>query len=147
MKEQFYPRWLKREIELKQRKQSNNLVVLFAIFLLISSININKGLKDIKTFKENKSENFVSNHEEEAFIVVGQFNYLYEVLKDNHGLIKGLSILKDTIYLEIYVGNIKEYSTMIKILEEYFEIEEISPLIIDEAESYFKVRMKNYEFI
>ena len=36
---------------------------------------------------------------------------------------------------------------MIKILEEAFIIEEISSLIIDEDKRYFKVRMKNYEFI
>lgn len=147
MKEQFYPKWFKSEIELKQKKQLKNLFILSLFFILISAVNIYNGLMETKEFKKTMRENEESVLQEETFIVLDEFNLLYDTLKGKRELIKGLTVLRDTIHLEIYAENIKEYGSMIKILEEAFIIEEISSLIIDEDKRYFKVRMKNYEFI
>lgn len=147
MKEQFYPKWFKSEIELKQKKQLKNLFILSLVFILISVVNIYNGLMETKEFKKTMRENEESILQEETFIVLDEFNLLYDTLKGKRELIKGLTVLRDTIHLEIYAENIKEYGSMIKILEEAFIIEEISSLIIEEDKRYFKVRMKNYEFI
>ncbi len=147
MKEQFYPKWFKSEIELKQKKQLKNLFILSLVFILISAVNIYNGLMETKEFKKTMRENEESVLQEETFIVLDEFNLLYDTLKGKRELIKGLTVLRDTIHLEIYAENIKEYGSMIKILEEAFIIEEISSLIIEEDKRYFKVRMKNYEFI
>lgn len=146
MKEQFYPKWFKSDIELKQKKQLKNLFILSLVFIFISLVNIYNGLGDIKEFKKILSENKEPIFQEETFIVLNQFEFLYDTLKDKKESIKGLTILNDTIQLEIYAENIKEYGFMLKILEEAFIIEEVSPLIIEEDKGYFKVRMRSYEF-
>lgn len=146
MKEQFYPKWFKSDIELKQKKQLKNLFILSLVFIFISLVNIYNGLADIKEFKKIYSESKEPIFQEETFIALNQFEFLYDTLKDKKEFIKGLTILNDTIHLEIYAENIKEYGFMLKILEEAFIIEEVSPLIIEEDKGYFKVRMISYEF-
>lgn len=146
MKEQFYPKWFKNEKALEQKKQLKNLYLLSLVFIFISLMNIHNGLKEIEEYKKSISNTTTAFHiEEKNFKSVDKFNYIYDTLNDKNEFIKGLNILKDVIYLEVYAKGIKEYGEMIKILEEGFIIEEISPLISEEGKGYFKVRMKNYE--
>lgn len=147
MKEQFYPKWFKSDIELKQKKQLKNLFILSLLFIFISLVNIYNGLADIKEFKKINSESKEPIFQDETFIALNQFEFLYDTLKDKKESVKGLAILNDTIQLEIYAESIKEYGFMLKILEEAFIIEEVSPLIIEEGKGYFKVRMRSYEFV
>lgn len=146
MKEQFYPKWFKNEKALEQNKQLKKLYLLSLAFIFISLMNIHNGLKEIKEYKKSISNTTTAfNIQEKNFKSVDKFNYIYETLNNKKGFIKSLNILKDVIYLEVYAKDIKEYGEMIKILEEDFIIEEISPLISEEDKGYFKVRMKNYE--
>ena len=88
MKEQFYPKWFKSDIELKQKKQLKNLFILSLVFIFISLVNIYNGLGDIKEFKKILSENKEPIFQEETFIVLNQFEFLYDTLRIKKSLLK-----------------------------------------------------------
>lgn len=148
MKEQFYPNWLRKERAYQEKKYFKKVVLLFSIFASLCLVNIWNTIKEIKIYELKNEETKLHMDIEEVekdFHAVKAFNYVFENLKYLEGKVKSLNILNGSIEMKIYVDDFMEYGNIIKILEENFIIEEITPLINEDEKEYFDVRMKYYE--
>lgn len=149
MKEQFYPNWLKKQIIINKKNQVKKLGILSIIFISISFVNIYRELNEIDEYKKQceESNNVTIGITSRDLNAIDNFNAIYNILSNKKQIIKSITISKDTIDLEVYAKTLKEYSGIMKILEESFVIEEVSTLKYEEEKGYFQVRMKKNESI
>ncbi len=146
MKEQYFPNWYLSKKDKEYRKNLQKISILLIAFIIISSINIFEGIKDLNSYTDKMAvATKLNKKEDNTFEIYYSYNYLYDILKEANVELKKLSIDYGDIYVEIYAKDMKEYKSKLDILETKFVIEEITPLSNEEDKNYFSIRMKIYE--
>lgn len=146
MKGQFYPNWFINKKVKEYGREFNKVIILLLILSSISVVNICNDWRSIKNSKEEiRSHRKDLVTEDNSFKLIEKFNFVYEKIYEIKDFIKIMEINEDTIYLEIFAQDIKDYGAIVKIIEKNFNIEEISPLKLENEKSYFMVRMKDNE--
>ncbi|MEG1256331.1 hypothetical protein [Clostridium sp.] len=143
MRGAYYPQWYVRKLEKSYEKSTKRLIILFSIFSLFISMEISEIYSDIKLFKEEtansiKTSRSLYSTNRTSYV----YNYIYNVFQEMDIGIHSLNINSEDVNMEINANNHEDYRRKIKLLEENFEIIEISSIIQGDNEQYFKVRMR-----
>ncbi|MEG0132645.1 MAG: hypothetical protein RSA29_16095 [Clostridium sp.] len=143
MREAYYPQWYIKKIESSYKKKTKRLIVLFSIFSLVIFMEILGICREIKLVKE-AVEISADNSKElsSAQSTIYVYNYICNAFQKNDIEVHSLNISGDDISIEINVRNNDDYRSKINLLEDNFKIIQVSSIIKDDKEEYFKVRMR-----
>lgn len=143
MREAYYPQWYIKKIESSYKKKTKRLIVLFSIFSLVIFMEILGICREIKLVKE-AVEISADNSKElsSAQSTIYVYNYICNAFRKNDIEVHSLNISGDDISIEINVRNNDDYRSKINLLEDNFKIIQVSSIIKDDKEEYFKVRMR-----
>jgi hypothetical protein len=89
--------------------------------------------------KENKS--LIKKEGKKEIVAIEKFSDLTKNLNLDNFHIKFININEDSIELEIFIEDKKNYINTVKIIENKYSIKYLSPIIYEEEEKYFKVAL------
>lgn len=144
MKERYHPYWYAEALNTKYKNNFKKTVILFLVFLIFISMEICVNNNEISRIRSNKKSNLdvASKDKKEESKTYFVFKYAYNIILKEGIEVQSLSISEDNITIEIEIDDLEDYGRKINLLENNFEIIEISS-IIEEGESlYFKTRVK-----
>lgn len=143
MKEGYYPQWYLKNLSYIYKKNIIRTVIYFSIFFVfISMMIIGNHYKELNMRNKIQANKIIDLNSNDRDITTYTYNYIYEViLKENLKVIT-MNIDSDNIIINIKVIDEEDYSTSIKILEEKFSIIEVSSILEEDEELYFRARVK-----
>jgi hypothetical protein len=143
MKEGYYPQWYLENLSCIYKKNILRTIIYFSIFFIFIFMgivgNYNKKLNIIDKIQGNKAIDLTIN---EKNITTFIYNYIYEVILKEELNIITINIDKDNVMFNVKVTGKEDYSMAIKILEEKFSIIEISSMLQEGEELYFRAKVK-----
>jgi len=133
MKLGYYPQWYLKTL-------SSRTIVYFFIFFIFISIGIIENNNKEISMKDNMKASKIAEIDNKD-ITAYTYNYIYNVISKDNLKITSMSIDLDNIMLNIKIADKEDYSKSIKVLEEKFSITEVSSIIQEEEELYFRARV------
>ncbi|MEG0306320.1 MAG: hypothetical protein RR636_00170 [Clostridium sp.] len=103
-------------------------------------LGICREIKLVKEAVEISADNSKELSSAQSTIYV--YNYICNAFRKNDIEVHSLNISGDDISIEINVRNNDDYRSKINLLEDNFKIIQVSSIIKDDKEEYFKVRMR-----
>ncbi|MEG2917577.1 MAG: hypothetical protein RR851_06575 [Clostridium sp.] len=103
-------------------------------------LGICREIKLVKEAVEISADNSKELSSAQSTIYV--YNYICNAFQKNDIEVHSLNISGDDISIEINVRNNDDYRSKINLLEDNFKIIQVSSIIKDDKEEYFKVRMR-----
>ncbi|GAA0121336.1 MAG: hypothetical protein KID00_05040 [Clostridium argentinense] len=131
-------------ITIKEKRTGNIIkavtIVLYIIFILnlfFLKFNIDKvnGCK----IRNKEKENFSKEEVKKEIVTVEKFNNLMENLNLDRFNIKFINVNEDSIELEIFVEDKKQYVNSVRTIENKYNIKDLTPMIYDVEKRYFRV--------
>lgn len=143
MKEGYYPQWYLKNLIYIYKKNIIRTVIYFSIFFVFISMRIiGNHYKELNMRNKIQANKIIDLNSNNRDITTYTYNYIYEViLKENLKVIT-MNIDSDNIIINMEVKDKEDYSTSIKILEEKFSIIEVSSILKEGEELYFRARVK-----
>lgn len=143
MKEGYYPQWYLKNLSHIYKKNIIRTIIYFSIFSVFISMRIiGNHYKELNMRNKIQANKIIDLNSNNRDITTYTYNYIYEViLKENLKVIT-MNIDSDNIIINMEVKDKEDYSTSIKILEEKFSIIEVSSILKEDEELYFRARVK-----
>lgn len=140
MKLGYYPQWYLKTLSSTYKKNIRRTIVYFFIFFIFISVEIIENYNEEIKIKNNieASKTIEINKKD---ITTYAYNYIYNVISKDNLKVTSMSIDVDNIILNIQIEDREGYSKSIKVLEEKFSITEVSSIIQDEEELYFRAKV------
>ncbi|GEM_PF-401083 len=144
MKERYHPYWYEEALKSRYKKNLKKTVVLFILFMVFISMEICANKQEISEVKSSRKRNIDmapedKKAESKTYFI---FNYAYNIISREEIKVKSLSISEDNLIMEIGIDDLEDYGRKINLLENNFEIIEISSAIEEGDSLYFKTRVK-----
>ncbi|MFR1708116.1 MAG: hypothetical protein ACLSV2_04375 [Clostridium sp.] len=140
MKLGYYPQWYLKTLSSTYKKNIRRTIVYFFIFFIFISIGIIENHNKEISMKDNMKASKIGEIDNKD-ITAYTYNYIYNVISKDNLKITSMSIDLDNIMLNIKIADKEDYSKSIKVLEEKFSITEVSSIIQEEEELYFRARV------
>jgi len=143
MKEGYYPQWYLKNLSHIYKKNIIRTIIYFSIFSVFISMRIiGNHYKELNMRNKIQANKIIDLNSNNRDITTYTYNYIYEViLKENLKVIT-MNIDSDNIIINMEVKDKEDYSASIKILEEKFSIIEVSSILKEDEELYFRARVK-----
>lgn len=128
-----------------REKKNNNIIKIVTIFLYIILILnlffLKSNIDKIDNYKINNKENrnFPKEEIKNEIVTIEKFNNLMENLNLDRFNMKLININEESIELEIFIGDKKQYINSVKIIENKYNIKYLTPIIYEEEKKYFRV--------
>ncbi|MBD8048377.1 hypothetical protein, partial [Clostridium faecium] len=105
------------------------------LFFLKFNIDKVNGCK----IRNKEKENFSKEEVKKEIVTVEKFNNLMENLNLDRFNIKFINVNEDSIELEIFVEDKKQYVNSVRTIENKYNIKDLTPMIYDVEKRYFRV--------
>lgn len=130
-----------------REKKVEGIIKLFTIILyIILTLNIfflKANVDKIDNYEMHKKENknLIKKENKKEIVAIEKFSDLTKNLNLDNFNIKFININEDSIELEIFIEDKKNYIDAVKIIENKYSIKYLSPIIYEEEKNYFKVEL------
>ncbi|MEW8993025.1 hypothetical protein [Clostridium sp.] len=143
MKEGYYPQWYIKNLRCTNKKNIIRTLIYFFIFFIIISMGIvgNYCKRSNIADKVQYNKNIVSNSNKKN-ITAFMYNYIYDVILKEDLEIITMNIDGNNVTFNIKIKDKEDYSMCIKMLEEKFTIVEVSSILQEKEELYFRAKVK-----
>ncbi|WP_291579656.1 hypothetical protein [Clostridium sp. UBA6640] len=119
------------------------VTIILYIILILNLFFLKANMNKIDSYEMHRKENksLVKKENKKEIVAIEKFNDLTKNLNLDNFHIKFININEDSIELEIFIEDKKNYINTVKIIENKYSIKYLSPIIYEEEEKYFKVSL------
>lgn len=133
-------------ISVRERKVESVIkffTIILYIILILNIFFLKANMDKIDSYEMHRKENksLIKKDDKKEIVAIEKFSDLTKNLNLDNFHIKLININEDSIELEIFIEDKKNYINTVKIIENKYSIKYLSPIIYEEEEKYFKVAL------